>query len=183
MTLISSSWCGFRWSRLAGRRSTTKTLEPGGNKETKVELAQHVVMSVEKQHILSLKYTIKWHNKKLNKKPFTKTAAHIYKHTHAHAHTHTTPVCDCTVDFTPSCTNTESSLSKIAQRSNDQTETVALWLWEGLLNCPSISRQIPLTHILRHQANGGTAPYRSVGRRHFVITRERIPRFKLVWKG
>lgn len=85
----------------------------------------------------------------------------IYQNSGTHLqtkHTHTTTVCDCTVDFTPSCTNTESSLSKIAQRSNEQTETVALWLWEELLNCPSISREIPLTHILRHQPDTAHCP-------------------------
>lgn len=75
-------------------------------------------MGSKNLHFLYFKIMAHFAQSKLNQ-PVT-------KNTNTHLDKHATPVCDYIVDFTPSCTNTESSLSKIAQRSNEQRETVAL---------------------------------------------------------
>lgn len=131
---------GFRWRRPAERS--------GKNVKPRFKLSQHFVTSTGNLRIFSFKHH--------TFQPMQIQT--VDQNTNTHPDKHATPVCDYTVDFTPSCTNTESALSQIAQRSNDQRETVALWLWEGLLNCPSISSEIPVTHILRHQPNGAHCP-------------------------
>lgn len=46
----------------------------------------------------------------------------------------------------------------MAQSSNEQTDTEALWLWEGPPICPWISGAAPLTHIHRPEPQGAYCP-------------------------
>lgn len=73
----------------------------------------------------------------------------------AYAHTQPQYV---SIDFTPSCTNTGSPLSWMAQSSNDQTDTEALRLWEWLPFCPRISSGASLTHIMRSDSQRRCCP-------------------------
>lgn len=72
----------------------------------------------------------------------------------------------------------------MAQSSNDQTDTEALWLWEGLPICPWISSAAPLTHIPRPDSQGAYCPL--MDSQHTTVNHlihERISGFNLLIKG